>query len=168
MLAADFNGDGHVDICQGLDHAYIRIFYGNGVGGFTLGSSGWGMNAIDLNSDGRLDLIGVVPQWPEGSGTGYFLRAHLNLDSGGQVTWNSVGPIAPLSGDPNRAQAFLSNSAADIDGNGYIDQAVFFANGRVSIYMGSSSGGQLVWTEQQIAQLPTTDFIDQPSIGFRT
>ncbi len=123
------------------------------------------MNAIDLNSDGRLDLIGVVPQWPDGIGTGYFLRAHLNLDAGGQVTWNSVGPTAPLSYDQNRAQAFLSNSAADIDGNGYIDQAVFFANGRVSIYMGSSSGGQLVWTEQQIAQLPTTDFIDQPSIG---
>jgi hypothetical protein len=160
VLLADFNGDGHLDIFDGVDWQLAKVFYGDGSGGFALGPSpprpfaGYnaplGLNVADLNNDGRPDLIGPTVELPEGC----FLRAYLNTDAGGVVNWTSVGPAA-TSAAAGCPASRLDPSAGDLDGNGYTDQAAFSPAGDILISEGGTSGGNLVWTPRTLATLST-------------
>lgn len=158
VLVADFDQDGNIDIFDGVDWDHIKIFYGNGSGGFTLGPSppkpllGYnrviGFNVADLDGDGRPDLIG-----PTREGTSYFfIRAYLNTDSGGVVNWASIGPATSYS---TPWIASLNPSAGDLDGNGFIDQVAFNPAGNVVVFEGGTSGGNLVWTQRILDTLST-------------
>jgi len=68
-LLADFNGDGNPDLAlfqtpAFLDQSFVQILYGNRDGTFTPTYAAYGLNthyvpefAVDLNGDGRADLI---------------------------------------------------------------------------------------------------------------
>lgn len=155
-MVADFDDDGNLDIFHGTDWAYIKILYGDGSGGFTLGPSpprvpgsnynaARGFTAVDLNGDLRIDLIGLPSERFPPNPVQNFLRAHLNTGSPGTISWSkTVGPLYPLPAYSND----VSNSAADFDGNGYIDRLVVVGEPkiRVGIFWGGADELGLNWT----------------------
>jgi hypothetical protein len=164
VLVEDFDGDGNLDIFHGVDYGPIHTFYGDGAGNFIPGPSvedpttsmrfTRGFTAVDLNSDGRLDLIGV---------DGAFMRAFLNpfnrTDS-----WTSVGLATPI-GDypsfrPHELQSNLGPSAGDLDGNGFVDQVAFLGTPEsvgpveVLVFEGGGSVSELQWTKVVLDTMP--------------
>lgn len=130
LCVADFNGDGHDDILVGEmgqwgdsvnnPTASVRIFYGDGRGGFRLQvvSTGQGMHEMrggDFNGDGRPDLLGKV-----------FRHNAPRL-----VVWLNRGPAAaPLALDHWALRLIDADTtpgkrvfiqAADLDGDGRPD-----------------------------------------------
>ena len=65
LAAGDFDGDGHADILTlGVSQVVNQVFWGDGTGHFTVSAS-FGPHQeyapADINSNGTLSLIGVVP-----------------------------------------------------------------------------------------------------------
>lgn len=156
VLVEDFDDDGHLDVFHGMDNGPIRTFYGDGAGNFAPGADvadpdtamrfPRGFNAIDLNGDELLDLIGM---------DGAFMRAFLNPGSPA-AEWESVGPGDPTGDYPCcdkwETQSNVSPSAADLDGDGYVDQVAFLGTPtsdgplEIVLFAGSAAGGELAWT----------------------
>jgi hypothetical protein len=71
LLAADFNGDGKIDLAAITENS-VWLFKGDGKGGFTpatelaLEQIPVQVAAADLNRDGRADLIDLPAEIPEG------------------------------------------------------------------------------------------------------
>lgn len=167
VLVEDFDRDGNLDILDALDDVpRMRIFYGDGHGNFALGSHTfpsamrfpWGFNAIDLDGDGYLDLIGA---------DGSYMRALLNpaAQSG---AWVSVGPTTAFAPFPCCSGAFfgaaLAPSAGDLNNDGIIDQAAHLWNFSASTtdiqwFKGSSSGGVPQWL---LSDIQTIDTVAMP------
>jgi hypothetical protein len=122
VMVEDFDGDGHLDIFDCVDYGPIKTFYGDGEGNFTPGVDiadpatdmrlPRGFNAVDLDGDGKLDLIGT---------DGMYMRAFLN--PGNRVAaWASVGPSAQFADMVvSRMSSDVSPSAGDLNGDGAID-----------------------------------------------
>jgi hypothetical protein len=157
---ADFDLDGRLDILHGTDRNYLRIFYGDGAGGFSLGSSptlpaGHTYNAarnfsVIPISNGRPGIIGL-PAETRGGVTGYYLRAFVNqpLARPAGPFWQSVGLTDPMPAISGAS----SSTAADIDGNGYPDQILPLASGELAILRGGIFGEE-TWRQETIDTLP--------------
>lgn len=138
VVAADFNGDGNVDLAvSNAPDAYtgtIQIFLGKGDGTFTEGTTVTGvtpstlymaMYAADFNGDGKLDIAittGSTVSVLLGNGDGTF---------GSPVTYNLAGSI---QGYPQTVVA------ADFNQDGHPDLAVGEFDGTVSILLGNGDG----------------------------
>jgi len=163
VLLADFDLDGNIDIFDGTDWGYIKIFYGNGSGGFTQGLApvsesnyghARGFNALDLNGDGRVDLIGPASEWMTAGGNKEYMRAYLNTGTPGTIQWSSsVGLSQQVAVE--RMDALLSPSAGDLNGDGYIDQVAYTTEGDILLFEGGTSDGQLGWTQSIFDTLDT-------------
>jgi len=156
LVAADFNGDGRLDLAVAdqhdpstIDHGGVSILLGNGDGTFQaaqfVGISWFptSITAGDLNGDGKPDLVlsGFVSAFGLSSNV---LNVMLG-DGSGNFTLQSftVGRTTSGSG----ADIFpLSVAIADFDGDGKVDVAEI--NGKsVSILRGNGDGtfqGQLL------------------------
>jgi hypothetical protein len=113
-LAADFDGDGKLDIAS-AGNASLSILLGDGAGGIknTGGPSGsgvFGAARVDMNSDGKLDLVyfGLVSaNIMPGDGSGGFGRPTTFT-----LTNSLVGPIvADFTGDSKLDVAGLDSSS---------------------------------------------------------
>jgi hypothetical protein len=153
VLVEDFNQDGFLDIFHVLDiiaGGDILTYYGDGNGNFVPGTSipdvstGAGFDAVDLDGDGWLDLIGTV---------GNFMRAFLNPGNTSD-SWESVGPPTSACSSPEDCtlESNISPSSGDLDGNGFLDQVAFRGHptntgiqAEVLIFEGSASGNDLHW-----------------------
>ncbi|MBU2962987.1 VCBS repeat-containing protein, partial [Citreicella sp. C3M06] len=121
----EFNGDGHVDILQGIDGGLFKIHNGDGNGNFTQGAEpipevsghtrGAGFSAIDLNGDGLLDLIGM-----QASGASKLAVFINQTDASGNPAWS--GDIAASTPTLGFVESNAGPAAADISHDGYYEQ----------------------------------------------
>jgi len=121
LIAADFNGDGHLDLATqgsfGAEQSIVQIFFNSGDGGFiaqpaidagymipvfgTTAPLSQAVTAVDLNGDGLVDL--VIP-WAGGfrvrlnDGHGAFPTAH-DYDANAPPTATGFIGVADVTGD---------------------------------------------------------------------
>jgi len=174
VLVADIDGDGHLDIFDGVDGGPIKTFYGDGDGNFTPGAiinnptMGMviprGFTIFDRNGDSRPDLIGV---------DGAYMRVFVNPGNR-TAAWGSDQNI--LLGDypslrPRQATADVSPAAADLDGNGMIDQVAFVGTpddpGSVDIMIvkGGSGGGGIDWWPETLDTIANRRFAGHAGVA---
>ena len=170
VVLEDFDLDGNLDILAATDWSYLKVFYGDGLGGFLEGAApplerlngdSKGMNVADINNDGRMDIIGLAGEW-DGSGTNqYFLRAYTNTDTGSAIAWTSVGPDNYFSALPTNWNQSSPHSAGDLNKDGYTDLVDFSLDNRMYIYYGDIDGDSLIWeqTNPAIFQAPATSAV---------
>jgi hypothetical protein len=134
MLAADFNGDGRLDLAVSDGNSNIGTFLGNGDGTFSqpepFGSVD-GPNFLaagDFNGDGKLDLY-VGGEYP-----GYNTPAQFEIYLGnGDGTFQATQPVdAPGNGG--------SAGIGDFNGDGFLDLALGNGAGSVNIFLGNGDG----------------------------
>ena len=133
MAAADFNGDGRIDLAVGnLDSATVSIFLGNGDGTFKAHAdfqTGLDPNSLvtaDFNGDGKPDLA-----LANGSGTVSVLLGNGDGSFQPHVDY-AAGPAAD------------SLTAGDFNGDGKLDLVVVNNNsnqsGTISVLLGNGDG----------------------------
>jgi hypothetical protein len=136
MVAGDFNGDGNLDLAVIEDEADLRVFLGNGEGGFTLYDIHRNLypdqvvpvtqlSTADFNGDGKLDLY---MYGAKGRDDEIFVLTLLGDGNGGFGSEIFTPMIA--RGSP----AF-----ADFNGDGILDIATSGGSG-VSVFLGDGTG----------------------------
>lgn len=131
VVAADFNGDGKMDIAQsGAYSGVVTVFLGNGDGtfqspaAFAVGTGPYGLVAADFNEDGIPDIVTANT----GSDTVSLLLGKGNGD------FQAARDFAAGS-DPVRI------AVGDFNGDGHLDLAVTDLNSNcVSILLGNGDG----------------------------
>ena len=130
-VAADFNGDGKLDIAtNGQTSAEVQVLIGNGDGTFRgrvtyfIPAATGGIGAADFNNDGAVDLVGDN-YLLYGNGDGTFRAAVTLLGAYGGGALN----IADLNGDGVADVISASNTSVPPGVN------------KVDIFLGNSSGG---------------------------
>ncbi|MGI5246061.1 FG-GAP-like repeat-containing protein [Dactylosporangium sp. CA-139066] len=138
IVAADFNGDGKVDIA-GIDaNNDIRLYTGDGTGKLVgSGPAMWPTGGLwagfkkivagDFNGDGKVDIAGIDANSDirlyTGDGTG-------KLVGSGPAMWPTGGLWA----------GFKHIEAADFNGDGKVDIAGIDANSDIRLYTGDGNG----------------------------
>ncbi len=155
VVIGDFDNDTNPDIMLATDWIYLKIYYGDGSGQFTAGAApssafsngdSKGMNAVDVDGDGDLDLMGLAGEWTQSSTNRYYLRVYKNELNETDTTWSSsIGPQDSLTLYPNWVQS-SNNSAGDLNGDGYMDQVCFTYDNNIIIFYGGSDENGLFWT----------------------
>jgi hypothetical protein len=131
VVADDFNHDGKLDLAINGQFGGISLLLGNGDGTFgpmallpTYGTQSSALISVDLNADGRPDLMSTV------SSTANLLSILLN---NGNATFNLL-PSYTLSG------AFRLSSG-DFNADGKTDLAVArYVDAKISILLGNGDG----------------------------
>jgi len=92
IAAADFNGDGNVDVATCNSNNQLRVLSGNGTGGFgtaatfTTAATCQDLVAADFNVDGRPDLAVAMRLAPSDRGVQVFLNTGTSFGSPVNVT----------------------------------------------------------------------------------
>lgn len=131
----DFDGDGEPDVFTRTADGSLRVYSGNGAGGFTddgtLIGGGWGgfttvIAPGDFTGDGDADVLAVAPNgglWLyRGNGVGGFVDNGLLISTG----WNSFTGIY---------------AAGDFSGDGNPDVFARTSTGGLRLYRGNGLGG---------------------------
>jgi hypothetical protein len=144
IVAADFNGDGHIDLAEAdFSQLNVRIFLGNGNGTFTqeatplsLSEPPSSMIVGDFNGDGVPDL--AVGTEPGGNGVGTGVTIFINK-AHGSGTFNSGQLTTVLTSMP--ANEAITIAAGDFNDDGHLDIATANpSNNSISILFGTGSG----------------------------
>jgi len=155
VVAADFDGDGKLDLAVGSDK--VRLLLGDGTGRFTAGlavqlsGAPVTLAAGDLNADGRPDLVALT--WNDK--TGYGLSVLLNNGPAGF----SALPGPAIGGRPDSVWIAL----ADFTGDGTRDLVLSRGNSAsLSLFPGDGAGGFgsaiLVAAGKEAGELKAADF----------
>ena len=141
VLAADLDGDGHLDLATSNEDGTATVLWGKGdgtfsapasydvKGGLAQGGATW-VAAADLNADGALDLVLAV-----------------NLVTG--VDLSAPGQVAVLLNRGSRSfakpvfypdRAAVAVAAGDFDGDGKVDIATADSDRTVRVFRGDGKG----------------------------
>ena len=145
IATADFNGDGNLDLV--LPNAYdetLMILYGNGYGGFTEQTYGYGHRALSL----------VAGQFSKGgAGSADMVVANWDNNLGNTITalLNEAGTHITLSSSPNpstsaQAVTFAATVAASAPGFGVPTGNVAFMLGSATLGTASLTNGVATFT----------------------
>ena len=161
FVAADFTNKGNLDIALAEDDGTIDIFPGNSHGAFatsatvtTIGSSGgnpaivrayypgWapftasGIQAADMNGDGKLDLVASISFGRFGGGPQGLSGTEIAVMLG-----NGNGTFAPgVFYDPGDTSGIVAPVIADFNNDGKPDVAVVNYDGLVSVLLNQGGG----------------------------
>ena len=162
VASGDFDGDGHVDfLVTNIPANNAPVFgvnpllLGNGDATFTRGEAlwqvedmrtGWGALFVDLDDDGRLDLL-------------------VNHQGTANALWRNPGkpPAAEIanaggaSGVPSKYN--YSTAAADIDGDGDLDLVSLGLGSNLLVYMNHAGDGVASVRLRLEGRAPNTDAI---------
>jgi hypothetical protein len=134
VVAADFNGDGKMDLaCVNGNDSTLTVLTNNGSGGFVtsgtyaVGARPVAVAAADVNGDGKMDLICANQD-------GSSLSVLTNDGSGGFV----------LSGTYNTVGHPQSVVAADVNGNGKVDLVSATYSGQLMVFTNDGSGNFVI------------------------
>jgi Na+-translocating ferredoxin:NAD+ oxidoreductase RnfD subunit len=154
IAAGDYNGDGRPDLLvtnsRAQGHAVYRSrgeAYVNGqdafAAAFGTNFTGWGDAWVDLNNDGKLDLVlanGAIPV------------TNLKRDAGHvQVLENVHGTFANVTGLLGLEQLRTNGrglAVADFDNDGHLDVAINSVGGRLILLRGTGGSGH--WLEVRL------------------
>jgi FG-GAP-like repeat len=133
VVAADFNGDGHMDLAFAIHLQGIRVFLGDGKGHFRESSKGLPVAtfpsrkliATDLDKDGRPDLLAISEGADRrGPLAGAKVRAFFNRNNGAE--WEEVAAVGPqhnFAGDTLAIGNFNGDRYPDFIGGTIVYQA---------------------------------------------
>lgn len=137
VAAADFNGDGRLDLfCANSSSASFTVWTNSGGGifvsnaSFSVGTAGLttpqSATTADVNGDGKPDLIGVC------NNSGTYLCIWTNNGTGRFAT-------APV---PHISSGLLCVTAADVNGDGKVD--LILLGSQVTVLTNNGSGGFVI------------------------
>jgi hypothetical protein len=142
LAPGDFNGDGHPDVLARSPNGELRLYRGNGSGGWKdngiVVGAGWqDFTAIfaagDFNGDGHPDVFADPPNGAlrlyRGNGTGGWLDNGIVVGGG----WQGFTALA---------------GGGDFNGDGRPDVLARAADGSLRLYRGNGTGG---WVDNGIA-----------------
>ncbi len=145
----DLNGDGFMDILAGSHKSGIQIYHGNGNGGFApqqhpeYKKSFWKVMAIDIDGDGRKDLIGSSLI---GEGIGVWKRT-TSLVGHAILRWDKFDGPLPDSG------TYYEIILTDLDKDGLTDIcAASFGEG-IKVWLGKEGTAKITTLAKDIANL---------------
>jgi hypothetical protein len=164
--AADFNGDGTVDVAFGVHLTGITVLLNEGRGVFSESSEGLGLRRpgtaeggpafssvavepVDWNGDGKIDLV-AVGEGPgrTGEGGSRGMRVFLNRSGG----WETV-----RAGSADHDLIADDLAIGDVDGDGHPDAVTSSSSlGFRAIYKRGTGTG---WEDREIAEIPARAFV---------
>ncbi|HEX4411983.1 MAG TPA: VCBS repeat-containing protein [Lacipirellulaceae bacterium] len=158
IVAADFDGDGDVDLA-GISNLYNQLawYENNGQGSFTkhtldTNADGTSLAAVDIDGDGDMDLVAIVD--------GYSIRQYVNVGHG-----SFVASAINYTGD----SVLQTITAADLDGDADMDLLIGGSPGSGNLFEWLENKGTDGFAEHFVADktgnIPSIDVVDLDGDG---
>lgn len=150
--AGDYDGDGRIDLLvSNLDYetnsvlrnmgtAFLHMGYPSGVGAMSLGNVGFGINWVDADNDGNLDVFvangHIIQNIKMYNDSLSYAQPNQLLINQADMTFKDVAASAGMA-EPNVARG---SAVGDLDGDGRMDIVVTRNGGPAAVYMNRSTG----------------------------